>query len=242
MENVRKALKLQREAQRRRSLAPDYDRVRRDFELGLADQMEHEAKTLITPLNPLQRGLGGEVLPQAQHGLPGLELTFKEPDLLSLSASVQRAELLERNGVLELGIEVAQDLRAEGALQKMASHQMAAAHKRVMELMQESASASDPDIAIKMVRASARLMDAFSRAALTLDRLQRGGDQTIQVQYMQVNTTLGVHQNKIQNPSVVAKSKGGRPPTTGYRTNEAIAQRQADRDLLSRVEAIEDLG
>jgi hypothetical protein len=105
-------------------------------------------------------------------------LTLKEPDLLNLSASVQRANLLERNGVLELGIEVAQDLRAEGALQKMASHQMAAAHKRVMELMQESASASDPDIAIKMVRASARLMDAFSRAALTLDRLQRGGDQT----------------------------------------------------------------
>lgn len=91
MENVRKALKLQREAQRRRALAPDYDRVRRDFELGLADEMEHEAKTLITPLSPLQRGLGGEVLPQAQHGLPGLELTLKEPDLLSLSASVQRA-------------------------------------------------------------------------------------------------------------------------------------------------------
>lgn len=242
MENVRKALKLQQDAQRRRALAPDYDKVRRSFELGLADEMEQEAKALITPANPLQRGLGGEVLPQAQHGLPGLELTLKEPDLLNLSASVQRADLLERNGVLELGIEVAQDLGSKGAVQKMASHQMAAAHKRVMELMQESASASDPDIAIKMVRASARLMDAFNRAALTLDRLQRGGAQTIQVQYMQVNTTLGGDQNKMQNPSVGATCQGGRPPTTGYRTNKAIAQRKADRDLLSRVEAIEDIG
>jgi hypothetical protein len=85
-------------------------------------------------------------------------------------------------------------------------------------------------------------MDAFSRTALTLDRLQRGGDQTIQVQYMQVNTTLGDHQNKLQNPSVVAKSKGGRPPKTGYRTSEAIAQRQADRDSLAKVQAIEDIG
>lgn len=65
MENVRKALKLQHDAQRRRTLAPDYDKVRRSFELGLADEMEQEAKALITPANPLQRGLGGEVLPQA---------------------------------------------------------------------------------------------------------------------------------------------------------------------------------
>jgi hypothetical protein len=34
---------------------------------------------------------------------------LKEPDLLNLGASVQRADLLERNGILELGIEVAQD-------------------------------------------------------------------------------------------------------------------------------------
>ena len=40
MGQVRQALKMQRDAQRRRALAPEYDPVRRDFELGLADEMD----------------------------------------------------------------------------------------------------------------------------------------------------------------------------------------------------------
>jgi hypothetical protein len=38
---------------------------------------------------------------------------LKEPDLLNLGASEQRADLLERNGILELGIEVAQDAQVQ---------------------------------------------------------------------------------------------------------------------------------
>ena len=137
---------------------------------------------------------------------------------------------------------IAHQAHAQKTIEKMAAHQMAAAHKRAMELMEESASARDPDIAIKKARASARLMDAFSRAALTLDRIQRGGGQTIQVQYMQVNAMVGEASGNMQNPSCAAKSKGGRPPTSGYRTNKAIAQRQADRELLSGVRRLQDVG
>ena len=36
-------------------------------------------------------------------------------------------------------------------------------------------------------------------------------------------------------------NKGGRPPTTGYRTNEAIKQRSADRELLSDMKRVEDI-
>jgi hypothetical protein len=168
---------------------------------------------------------------------------LKEPDLLNLGASVQRADLLERNGILELGIEVAQDAQAQGSIQKMVSHQLAAGHKRAMELLEESGSAKDPDIAIKKARASARLMDAFSRSALTLQRLQSGVGQTIQVQYMQVNALVGGASEKMQNSSdQKTNSKGGRPPTTGYRTNEAIEQRNTDRELLSRLKRVEDIG
>jgi hypothetical protein len=90
-------------------LAPDYDPVRRDFDLGLANEMEREAQALLTPERPLQTGLGGEIVPPVEQDLPGLESVLKEPDLLNLGASVQRAQLLESNGVLELGIEVAHD-------------------------------------------------------------------------------------------------------------------------------------
>ena len=227
------AIDLKLDAQRRRALAPEYDPIRRDFDLGLADEMDREAQALLTPQEPLQIGLRGEIVPPVEDGLPGLESTLKVPDLLNLGASTQRADLLERTGVLELGIETAHDAQAQGAIQKMATHQMAAAHKRALELLAESAQARDPDIAIKKARASARLMDAFSRSALTLQRLQNGIGQTIQVQYMQVNTLVGDGSGKVHNPS--SKNKGGRPPVSGYRTREAIAQRQADRKLIAQL-------
>lgn len=243
MEEVSKSLKMQRDAQRRRALAPDYDPVRRDFELRLADEMEREAQALLIPEQPLQAGLGGEIIPPIEHGLAGLETVLKEPDLLSLGASEQRMHLLERNGVLELGIEAAQGAQAQGAIQKMVTHQLAAGHKRAMELLEESAHTKDPDIAIKKARASARLMDAFSRSALTLQRLQSGGGQTIQVQYMQVNAMVGAASGKMQNSSASSpKYRGGRPPTSGYRTHEAINQRSADRDLLTDMKRVEDIG
>ena len=37
---------MQMEAQRRRALAPDYDPIRREFELGLAERMDQEAQAL----------------------------------------------------------------------------------------------------------------------------------------------------------------------------------------------------
>ena len=187
MGDANKALKMKREAQRRRALAPDYDPVRRNFELGLADQMERDAQALLLPERPLQAGLGGEIVPPAQNGLPGLELTLQNPDLLNLGASEQRAQLLEQTGVLELGIETAQDARADGSVQKMITHQMAALHSRAMTMLAESEIAKIPEISIMKARAAARMVDAFSRCALTLQRLQTGGGQTIQVQYMQVN-------------------------------------------------------
>jgi hypothetical protein len=243
MEEVSKSLKMQRDAQRRRALAPDYDPVRRDFELRLADEMEQEAQALLIPQQPLQAGLGGEIIPPIEHGLAGLETALKVPDLLNLGASEQRTHLLERNGVLELGVEAAHGAQAQGSIQKMVTHQLAAGHKRAMELLEESAHTKDPDIAIKKARASARLMDAFSRSALTLQRLQSGGGQTIQVQYMQVNAMVGDASGKMQNSSAPSpKYRGGRPPTSGYRTQEAIKQRSADRDLLSNIKRVEDIG
>ena len=187
MENVRAALKMQRDAQRRRVLAPDYDPVRRDFDLMLPDELDREAQALLTPPEPLQTGLGGEIIPPVDDGLPGVELTLQKPDLLNLEASVQRSSLIERAGVLELGIETAKDTRAEGSVQKMISHQMAAAHKRAMNLLAESQEAKDVDVACKKARTAAKMMDAFSRAALTLQRLQTGASQVVQVQHVQVN-------------------------------------------------------
>jgi hypothetical protein len=39
--------------------APQYDPVRHDFDLRLADEIEREAQALLIPDQPLQTGLGG---------------------------------------------------------------------------------------------------------------------------------------------------------------------------------------
>lgn len=244
MSRAAQAVKQRLEAQRKRALAPDYDLVRRDFELGLAQSLDAEAQALLAPAEPLQKGLGGEIVPQAEDDLPGLESMLQEPDLLSAEASKQRAHLLERSGALELGIEAAEQVKASNAIEKMLAHQTAALHRRVLTLLAESERCKDADVAIKQARAAGRLADAFSRSVLTLQKFQSGGGQTIQVQYMQVTTLVGGATGKVQNPADVvnaSKNRGGRPPTTGYRTAKAIEERRADKDLLLSMNRVEDM-
>jgi hypothetical protein len=125
----------------------------------------------------------------------------------------------------------------------MISHQMAALHSRAMTMLAESETAKIPEISIMKARAAARMVDAFSRCAVTLQRLQTGGGQTIQVQYMQVNAMVGDASENMRNPATYAPiNKGGRPPTTGYRTKKSVEQRINDRELLSSVKRMEDIG
>ncbi len=96
-------------------------------------------------------------------------------------------DLIEKAGVLELALETSHLCHAKGPVQKMLIHQLAAAHKRSLELIAESAQSKDPDIACKKAKVAAKMMDAFSRAALTLQRLQTGASQVVTVQHVQIN-------------------------------------------------------
>ena len=174
MSRLAQVISQQLEAQHRRALATDCAPVRRDFELGLADRLDQEVAELLTPSEPLQKGLGGEIIPRVKDGLPGLESTLREPDLLSAEASQQRAHLLERAGALELGIEAAQQGRAGNAIEKMLCHQMAAAHRRAMTLLAESEKEQSAQIACLKAKTASRMMGAFAQAALTLRRVQLG--------------------------------------------------------------------
>lgn len=116
-------------------------------------------------------------MPQVEDGLPGLESALKDPDLLNAEASKQRAHLLEQAGVLEAGIEAAQQLKAGNAVEKMLCHQMAASHRRALALMAESEEATDPQMACLKAKTAGRLLDCFARAAVVLQRLQTGAGQ-----------------------------------------------------------------
>ena len=187
MGQVSQALKMQREAQRKRLLAPENDPIWREFDLRCATDLERQSAELLKPLEALKTGAGGEIIPPPSSNLPGLEMVLQEPDLLNLSASNQRADLIEKAGVLELALETSHLVKAKGPIQKMLTHQLAAAHKRALELMAESAQSKDAEVACKKVKVAAKMMDAFSRAALTLERLQTGASQVVTVQHLQVN-------------------------------------------------------
>ena len=104
MDTVKKAVRLQQQAARKRLLAPDYDPIREDCDLGEARLMDRQAIALLTPAKPLQDGAGGEIVPPMSLGLPGLENALQRPNMLSLEASIQRTELADKSGVFELAI------------------------------------------------------------------------------------------------------------------------------------------
>jgi len=163
---VKRALDLRLDAQRLRALASP-DPTRQAFDLAVASASEAESEHLLRPSKPLQMGLGGEITPTVADDLPGLRLTLREPDLLNFEASKQRLELIERAGVLALGVETANDSVATGSLQKMLCHQLAAAHRRALILLAESEKTQDTQTSCLKAKTAARLINAVGAAAQT---------------------------------------------------------------------------
>ena len=89
--------------------------------------------------------------------------------------------------MFELAIEAAESSKAKGAVQQMICHQMAAAHKHAMRLLGESEKERDSIEKCRMATTAGKLMDAFSRAAVALQRLQTGSSQVVTVQHVQIN-------------------------------------------------------
>ena len=184
---ARDALKLRGQSLRKRVMASTTDPIRRACDLGEADDLANQSMALMTPTKPLKTGLGGEMIPTIDQGLPGLELALKEPDLLDVEVTIQRTQLADRAGVFEMAIEASESVRAKNSIQRMQAHQLALAHKYAMDLMADASKQRDPIIKVKLINCSARLMDAYSKGALALQRLQQGANQIVQVQHVQVN-------------------------------------------------------
>jgi hypothetical protein len=244
---IKSAYKNELDARKKFLIAAEQtDALRADVAKKVWEDAQTELAAARHPPEPLKTGLGGEIIPQTSAGMPGLESALKTPDLLNAEATIERANLADRAGVFDLAFEAAESVSAKNSIEQMLCHQMAAAHRRCMTLFAESANHKDPEIAIRKSSAASRIMDSFNRAALTLQRLRQDAHQTIQVQYVQINGSApmeqGVVSQKLQNPEELQmppRNKGGRPPTTGYRTQQAIAERQADRELILNLRKIE---
>ena len=119
--------------------------------------------------------------------MPGLENALKSPDNLSLEGTIKRTDLADKAGVFELAIETAESTKAKDSVQKMISHQLAAAHHHAMRLLGDADKQRDPMIKAKLMNTSTRLMEAFCKGALTLQKLQMGASQIVTVQHVSIN-------------------------------------------------------
>ncbi len=162
------------------------DHIRTDLAKKVWEDTQRELTAARMPPEALQTGAGNEIIPPTYLGMSGLENVLKTPDLLNAQATIERADLVDRAGVFECAIEAAESVSAQNSIQKMLVHQMAAAHRHSMRLLAESEKEKDPQWSVKKAALAARLMDAYARGALTLQRLQSGPSQSIVVQQVQV--------------------------------------------------------
>ncbi|HEV7267248.1 MAG TPA: hypothetical protein VGN83_20385 [Falsiroseomonas sp.] len=171
-----------------------------------ADATEAAAAHALDPLShvthPLRPGNGGELVVATKDVLaekPGIVDTVrKRGDMLAADASMQRLDLAGEAGALVLAVDAAESIQAQNSLERELAHQMAAAHALAMKMIgaaREDLSAyaasghrypHRSQEAARMATTAARLMDAYQRGLLTLDRLRTGGKQTVVVQHVTV--------------------------------------------------------
>src|SRR6266567_3720849 len=162
---------------------------------------------------PVQIGRGGELATGAAMMQPFLDTVRTRPDWLVHDASRERMQLADRAGALTMGLDAVETIQASNSMDKMLAHQLAAAHSLAMRMVAASGEQLTaykksghqyPHRSIeaaRMANTAARLMDAYQRGLLTLERIRNGGRQVVTVQHVAVSAG---------GQAVVAGTVGGR--------------------------------
>jgi hypothetical protein len=176
------------------------------------------AKVATSPLPEAPSiGLGCEIILIEAQGFPAPELcnTLSKPTLVTADASVDRLHLLDRAGVLEMGLDAAQTINPQNALEMMLAHQLAAMHRSTMRMAEQlnnavAYAACNDGHNVRTARlagAVARGCATFQQGLLTLRQLRAGGKQDV--------TVTHIHQH-------VSVSDGGKAIVAGEMQNGAV--------------------
>ena len=152
---------------------------------------------------PVRMGNGSELVvktAEAAGSIPGVIDTLREsPGMLSAGASRERLELT--GNALTLAVDTAESIQPKNSIEKMLAHQLAASHRLAMLLTDQAAtelwaygqSKRQPQSveAARLANTAARLMETFQSGMLALDRVRRGGKQTVKVIHQHVAVAPG---------------------------------------------------
>lgn len=156
-------------------------------DLEIAKKLEESADSHLTLKEIPERGMGGELIPGDNSYASTTTMALKNPGRIAVDASLDRVELAHKNGVLNMALDTAEALGAKNGAEQMLAHQMAAVHRMSLDLMAEAGNTRDPVEKCRLLNTSARLMETYQKAMLTLNRLHSGGQQTVTVQHVQVS-------------------------------------------------------
>lgn len=114
--------------------------------------------------------------------------TLQAPDVAALDASAHRLDLLRGmgNDCVAMALDAAHSIKAGNSLEKMLAHQLAVAHKTILEITEQAHFQQSVAEKARMLNLAARMMESFQKGLLTLQRLRTNGDQRITVQYVHV--------------------------------------------------------
>ena len=126
---------------------------------------------------------GEAVVPESSQWIKD---TLSDPDMIALDASVTRGDLLLNNDILALGLDVSNTIGAANTLDKIIAHEIALAHKVAFEQANWASTERSPEMQMKRLNISARMMTVAQQGALALHKLKTGGTQTLVVQHVHV--------------------------------------------------------
>ena len=160
----------------------------------LADIYAREANELLAMEAPRDIGSGREVTLQSQD-LAHLSTTIargiardtlQDPDMVAIDASTKRIDQVVTTGIGAQALDAADSIGASNSLEKMLAHQLALNHDLVMRLVVEAEETRDALTRIELLKTSDRLMRTFQGGLQTLQKIRRGGKQTVVVQHVHV--------------------------------------------------------
>lgn len=177
------------------------------FERMMATQANSEAHDVLSASVEHQDiSVLGEAIPPIHYGdTPARVMavnTLKNAKTANLEASNDRIDLLTGNryNIAAMGLDAAESIQADNSLEKMLAHQMAMCHQTAFKLMdqalewQEKAYPSNrnPQQAtveqVRLMNCSVRLMETFQKGMLTLQKIRTGGNQTMTVQHVHIES------------------------------------------------------
>jgi hypothetical protein len=180
---------------------------RAEGELTQAESMETRAAEVLDVgshvTGPVTVGNGNEVAVATRDSTPGVIDTVREhPGMVTARASHTRLALT--GDAIILAADAANSVNAANSLEKMLVHQLAASHRLGMKFIDKagmllgrfdlglSGLRSPTELqaysveAARLANAGARMMSAYTDALLALDRIRRGGRQTVKVIHQHV--------------------------------------------------------